>query len=111
LDSLKVAYEAFAAKAKSSMEECSKMQPYGEKREYLDACVNYFNTIHSLSQNEAKQMVILLSKDSTQMTEEDAANAGKFAEKLDADYAKVLKEAQAAQEAFAKEWQFEIKQD
>jgi hypothetical protein len=111
IDSLKVAYEAFAAKAKSSVEECSKMQPFGEKRDYLDACMSYFNTIHSLAQNEGKQMVTIMSKDTAQVTEEDVANVGKFAEKFDAEYAKVLKMAQEAQASFAKEWQFEIKED
>lgn len=111
LDSLKIAYEAFAAKAKSSVEECEKMQAFGEKRDYLDAVSAYFKTINSLAQNEGKQMVVIMTKDTSQVSEEDVANVSKYAEKFDADYAKVLKTAQEAQAAFAKEWKFEIKQD
>ncbi len=111
IDSLKIAYEAFAAKAKSSVEECAKIQPFAEKKDYLDAATAYFGTINNLAQNEGKQIVMIMTKDTSQVTEEDVANVGKCAEKFDADYAKVLKVAQEAQAAFAKEWKFEIKQD
>jgi hypothetical protein len=111
IDSLKICYDAFAAKAKSSLEECGKIEPFAEKRDYLDAATEYFKTIDALAQNEGKQMVTIMSKDTAQVTEEDIANVGKYAEKFDADYAKVLKKAQEAQAAFAKEWKFEIKQD
>lgn len=111
LDSLKIVYEMFAAKAKSSLEECQKMQAFGEKRDYLDACTAYFTTINNLALNEGKQMVVIMTKDSAQVTEEDVANVGKYAEKFDADYERALKGAQDAQVAFAKEWQFEIKEN
>lgn len=111
IDSLKIAYDDFAAKAKSSVEACAKIEPFGEKRDYLEAATAYFNTINSLAQNEGKQMVTIMSKDTSQVTEDDVANVSKYAEKFDADYGKVLKVAQEAQAAFAKEWKFEIKQD
>ena len=111
LDSLKLTYDAFAAKAKNSVEECGKIQPFAEKKDYLDAANAYFKTINALAENEGKQMVTIMTKDTSQVTEEDVANVTKYAEKFDADYAKVLKLAQDAQAAFAKEWKFEIKQD
>lgn len=111
LDSLKVAYEAFALAAKTGMEACGKIEPFAEKREYLDACSTYFKTINDLALNEGKQMVTIMTKDTAQVTEEDVANVGKYAEKFDAEYARVLKVAQDAQQAFAKEWKFEIKND
>lgn len=111
LDSLKMTYDIFAAKAKSSVEECGKIQPFGEKKEYLDAATEYFKTINALAENEGKQMVMIMTKDTSQVTEEDIANVGKYAEKFDADYAKALKSAQEAQSAFAKEWKFDIKKD
>lgn len=111
LDSLKIAYDVFAAKAKSSVDECAKMQSFNNNATYLDAAKSYFTTVNGLALNEAKQMVAIMTKDSMQVTEEDAANVGKFAEKFDAEYSRALKSAQEAQEAFAKEWKFEIKND
>jgi hypothetical protein len=108
VDSLKLTYEAFAAKAKASFGEVQNMQPFAEKREYLDAIVTYFKTINDLAQNEGRQLVDILSKDSAQVTEEDVANVGKFADKFNADYESALKAAQAAQTAFAREWKFEV---
>jgi len=111
LDSLKIAYEAFATKAKSSMEECAKIEAFAEKREYLDAAIEYFKTINNLALKEGREMVMIMTKDTSEVTEEDVANVGKCAEKFDADYGRVLKIAQEAQAAFAKEWKFDIKQD
>ena len=111
LDSLKLTYDAFASKAKSSFEDCGKIQPFAEKKDYLDAATEYFKTINALAENEGKQMVTIMTKDTSQVTEEDVANVTKYAEKFDADYGRVLKLAQEAQLAFAKEWKFEIKKD
>jgi hypothetical protein len=111
LDSLKMAYEIFAAQAKSSVEECAKMQPFAEKKDYLEAATAYFKTINTLAENEGKQMVMIMTKDTSQVSEEDIANVGKYAEKFEADYGKALKIAQEAQSAFAKEWKFDIKKD
>ncbi len=111
LDSLKITYTTFAAKAKSSIEEVAKIQAFAEKKEYLDAATEYFKTINALAENEGKQMVEIMTKDTSQVTEADVANVTKYAEKFDADYAKALKTAQEAQNAFAKEWKFDIKKD
>lgn len=109
IDSLKLAYQAFAAKTKSCLEEVQKMQSFADKREYLDAIIAYFTTINSLAQTEARQMVELMSKDSALVTEEDVANVGKYADEFNAGYEKAIKAAQEAQSAFAKEWKFEVR--
>lgn len=111
LDSLKIAYDAFAAKAKSSLDDCGKIEPFNKKSDYLNAAMEYFKTINNLATNEGKLMVEIMTKDTAQVTEEDVANVGKYAEKFDAEYARALKIAQEAQAAFAKEWQFEIKEN
>lgn len=108
IDSLKLTYQAFAAKTRNCLEEVRKIQPFAEKRDYLDAIIAYFTTLNNLAQTEARQMVDLMSKDSTLITEEDLANAGKYADQFNASYEQALKAAQQAQAAFAKEWKFKV---
>jgi hypothetical protein len=109
IDSLKVAYELFAAKAKSSLEECSKIQPFNEKKDYLEAATNYFKVMSGLAANEAKQVVTIMTKDTSLVSEEDFADVAKYVKKMDAENERINKIAQEAQEAFAKEWKIEIK--
>ncbi len=108
IDSLKLTHGTFAASAKSSLEACEKMQPFNEKRDYLDAAVSYFKVVKALADNEGKSMVDIMSKDSTQVTDADVASINTLAEKFDAEYEKVLGVVQKAQEAFAKEWKFDL---
>jgi major membrane immunogen (membrane-anchored lipoprotein) len=111
LDSLKITHELFMAKAKGTLEECQKMTDFNGKREYLESALDYFKTIQGLADNEGKQLVQILTKDSSQITEKDVADVTAIATKFDSDYAKVLKKVQDAQVVFAKEWKFEIKAD
>lgn len=108
LDSLKITQGNFEASAKSSLEAAEKMQPFGDKREYLDAAISYFKTVKGLAENEGKSMVEIMSKDSTQMTEADVTRINELAAKFDSDYEKILGTVQKAQEAFAKEWKFDL---
>ena len=107
-DSLKLTHGNFASSAKSSLESCEKMQPFNEKRDYLDAAISYFKVVKGLADNEGKNMVEIMSKDSTQVTEEDVNKINDLASKFDSEYEKVLGTVQKAQEAFAKEWKFEL---
>lgn len=107
-DSLKLTHSNFAASAKSSLETCEKMQPFGDKRDYLDAAISYFKVVKGLAENEGKSMVEIMSKDSTQVTEEDVNKINELATKFDGDYEKILGTVQSAQEAFAKEWKFDL---
>jgi hypothetical protein len=108
IDSLKITHGNFAANAKSSLETAEKMQPFGDKREYLDAAISYFKVVKGLAENEGKSMVEIMSKDSTQMTETDVAKINELAAKFDSEYEKILGTVQKAQEAFAKEWKFDL---
>lgn len=107
-DSLKLTHANFAASAKSSLEACEKMQPFADKREYLDAAISYFKTVKGLADNEGKSMVDIMTKDSTQVTEADVAKINELAAKFDGDYEKILGTVQQAQEAFSKEWKFDL---
>jgi hypothetical protein len=109
VDSLRIAYELFAARAKSSFEECSNIQPFNEKKEYLEAATSYFKAMNSLASNEARQVLALMTKDSAMVTEEDFANIGKYVQKMDAENERISKAIQSAQETFAKEWNIEIR--
>lgn len=108
IDSLKWAHTNFATNAKSSLETAEKMGPFADKREYLDAAIAYFKIVKGLADNEGKTMVDIMSKDSTQITEADVAKINELASKFDADYEKTLGDVQKAQEAFAKEWKFDL---
>ena len=50
-----------------------------------------------------------MTKDTSQITENDVADVTRLAGKFDTDYAKALQKVQDAQLAFSKEWKFEIK--
>jgi hypothetical protein len=108
LDSLKLMQNVFTERTKSSLEACEKMQPINEKRDYLDAAIEYFKTMNNLALNEGKLMSELMMKDSTQITEADIAKYDEYAGKFDSEYSRVFGKIQQAQEAFAKEWKFEL---
>ncbi len=50
----------------------------------------------------------IISKDSAQISEADITKVNEYAAKFDSDYEKVLGKVQKAQEAFAKEWKFDL---
>jgi hypothetical protein len=107
-DSLKLTHSNFVANAKSSLEIAEKMQPFAEKRDYLDAAITYFKVVKGLADNEGKNMVEIMTKDSTQITDADVNKINELAAKFDSDYEKILGTVQKAQEAFAKEWKFDL---
>lgn len=107
-DSLKLTHGNFAAGAKTSLEACEKIGPFADKRDYLDAAISYFKVVKGLADNEGKSMVEIMTKDSTQVTEDDINKVNELASKFDSEYEKVLGTVQKAQEAFAKEWKFDL---
>ena len=84
------------------------MQPFADKREYLDASIEYFKVVKGLADNEGKSMVEIMTKDSAQITDADITKVNELAAKFDSEYEKVLGKVQKAQEAFAKEWKFDL---
>ncbi len=110
MDSLKVMYGEFSAKSASALEESQKAQPFAGKTDYKDAAVEYFKTLNSLAQNEGKQILDILSKDTAQITPDDGTNLTLCAGKFDSEYARVFQKIQDAQMAFSKEWKFDVEE-
>ncbi|MGZ3866835.1 MAG: LIC11966 family surface protein [Bacteroidia bacterium] len=108
-DSLKLTQAQFSEKSKTALDQCTKMPEFGGKREYLDASIEYFKVTLSLADNEAKQIMTIMTKDSAQVTDKDVTDVTAFATKFDTEYAKILKKVQEAQAAFSKEWKFDIR--
>jgi hypothetical protein len=108
-DSLKIVHAQFSEKAKSSAEECKKMEEFNKKRDFADGAAEYFNTMVTLLENEGKQLVEIISKKDEDITETDIAKVTELATKFDAEYNKSLVKVQGIQNDFAREWKFEVK--
>lgn len=108
VDSLKYTHGKFSESAGLSLAACEKIGPFADNRDYLDAAIAYFKVVKGLADNEGKNMVEIMTKDSTQVTEDDINKVNEFASKFDSEYEKVLGSVQKAQEAFAKEWKFDL---
>lgn len=108
MDSLKLAHKLFAEKATSSLDASKKMSHFDEKNEFGNAAVDYFTAINSMANTEGKQIVDIMSKDSTQITQADLDNVTALSAKFDETYDKAYSNIQSAQEKFSKEWKFEL---
>ncbi len=108
IDSLQLTHKLFAAKAKSSLEESNKIAPFANKKEFSDVAHEYFTALNSIANNEGKEMVDIMSKDSTQITQADLDKINALATKFDADYSKVYDKIRAEQIRFSKEWHFDL---
>ncbi len=108
IDSLKSTHSKFVAKAKESLEASKKIGPFGDKTDFIDVTLDYFNTLNSIANTEGTQMVEIMSKDSSQIAQEDLDKIDVLAAKFDDDYSKAYDKISAAQEKFAKEWKFEL---
>lgn len=108
LDSFKIVQKQFNDEAQKSLTEIEQMKPFGGKREYADAAVNYFKTLNALVDNEGKQIVDILSMPADSLTDEDFDKISELAGRFDDEYGKVYNELEAAQIKFSKEWDFKI---
>lgn len=108
IDSLKIAHSAFAAKTQEGLSQSEKVEAFGESKEFRDAVVEYFTTLNSIATKEGKEMVDIMSKDSTQVTEADVEQVTNLATSFDTKYEGVHNKVKTAQEKFAKEWKFTL---
>ena len=108
VDSLKLAYGKFDSQVGASLDECKNMPAFAKQTDFRDAAVDFFTAVKKLADNEAKGMVDIMSKDTSQITEQDITNVTAFAATYDSEYTKALQKVQDAQAAFSKEWKFEI---
>ncbi len=108
MDSLVLTLKTYSAKSKTGLDEINKLAPFAEKREFLDAAVNFVKTLNALADNESKQMVEIMTKDSAAVTEAYVTKVEELSDKLNSESEKVSKVIEDAQTAFKNEWKFEI---
>ena len=108
LDSLKITHKLFTEKAKVSLDSCKKITPFNDDKDYLNAAINYFTTLNSLANNEAKEMVEIMLKDSSNIGQLDLDKINELAETFDEKYGEVYDKILEAQIKFAKKWKFKL---
>jgi len=108
LDSLVITLKSYSEKSKVGLDEINKLAPFAEKREFLDAAVDFVKTLGALADNESKQMVEIMTKDSAAVTEADVTKVEELSNKLNSESERVSKAIENAQTAFKNEWKFEI---
>jgi hypothetical protein len=108
MDSLVITQKHFSEKTKECLDEISKVEAFAEKKEFLNAAIGFVKTLNSLADNEGKQMTDIMTKDTVSITGEDIKKVEDLSTKLNDESNRVSKEIVDAQEAFAKEWKFEI---
>lgn len=108
MDSLAIAQRHYSEASKKCMDDINKVDGFAGKKEYLNAAINFVKTLHVMADNEAKQMVDIMTKDTSQVTEADISKVEELITKLDEESKRVSQEVVDAQQAFSKEWKFEI---
>lgn len=98
----------YAQKSKESLDEIAKLNAFDNKTGYLDAAKVFVNTLNSLANNEAKQMVEIMMKDSASVTELDIKTVSDLSDKLNKETDEATKLIEDAQQQFVKEWKFEL---
>lgn len=112
IDSLKITHTLFAAKTKASLENLSKVKPFEGKNELGNTATTLFTMLNNFTAGDAKQMVELLTKDSTMYTQQDDDKVQELAKKFDDEYSIAYDKLDKAQKEFSKEWKFDlIKED
>ena len=111
VDSLKITQKLFEEKAKSSLESSEKIGPFADKKEFSDVTHEYFNTLNSLAVTEGPQLVAIMSKDSTQLTQADLDKVTELASAFDDKYGKVYDKLKAEQVKFSTEWGFGLTEE
>lgn len=108
MDSLRLVHKKFSEKAAAHLKASKAMKPFDEKNEFGNAAVEYFTALDDMANNDGKQIVEIMSKDSTQLTQEDIDKATALSEKFDATYDKAYSKIEAAQLKFSKDWKFDL---
>lgn len=108
IDSLVICQKLYAQKSKESLDEIAKLNAFANKTGYLDAAKVFVNTLNSLANNEAKQMVEIMTKDTSSVTELDIKTVSDLSDKLNKETDEATKLIEDAQQQFVKEWKFEL---
>ena len=110
IDSLKLTHKLFSEKARSSLEIGKKIEAFADNRDFRNVALEYFTTMNYLADNEAKQMVEIMYKDSLQIPQSDVDEINKLAASFDETYGKVYDKILEAQIKFADEWKFKLEE-
>jgi hypothetical protein len=108
IDSLKLTHKLFSEKAKTSLERAKKIEGFADKKEFRNVALEYLTTMNYLADNEAKQMVEIMLKDSLQIHQCDVDEINKLAASFDETYGKVYDKILGAQIKFSAEWKFKL---
>ncbi|MCD6017937.1 MAG: hypothetical protein K0S53_1058 [Bacteroidetes bacterium] len=108
MDSLKLTQSHYSEASKKCVEDINKMDGFADKKDYLNAAIKFVKTLDVMADNEAKQMVDIMTKDTSEVTDADISKVEELITKLDEETKKVSQEVVDAQQAFSKEWKFEI---
>lgn len=110
IDSLKLTHKLFSEKAKTSLERGKKIEAFADNKDFRNVALEYFTTMNYLAENEAKQMVEIMYKNSLQIPQSDVDEINKLAASFDETYGKVYDKILAAQIKFADEWKFKLEE-
>ncbi len=108
LDSLMITQKNFSEKTKECLNEIKRAESFAGKKEFLSAAISFVKTLNSLADNEAKQMTDIMIKDTASITAEDIQTVEKLNARLNEESNRASEEIESTQEAFVKEWKFEV---
>ncbi len=108
MDSLVISLKQYSEKSKASLDEINKIGPFAEKKEYVDAAISFVKSLNAMADNEGKQMVEIMTKDTAAITEVDVEMVEQLSNKLNDESDKVSKAVEEAQNAFKTQWKFEV---
>ncbi len=106
IDSLKITQSLFVAASANAVAKAKVLQTFDNGSEFSDAAKSYVNEINFLANIEAKKLVELIAQDSTDFSEEQAAEIKKTAETYDAKYNIAYTKINEAQKVFSKKYGF-----
>lgn len=105
-DSLKITHTLFVNVTANALSKASKLESFDKSTTFADAAKSYVNEINFLANIEAKKLVELIAQDSTDFSEEQAAEIKKTAETYDAKYNIAYTKINEAQKVFSKKYGF-----
>ncbi len=108
MDSLIIAQRHYSEATGKCYNDINRIDAFGGNKEYLNAAINFVKTLNQMADNEAKQMVSIMSKDTADVTEADIFKVKELLAKLEQESERTSKEVVDAQQTFSEEWKFEI---
>jgi hypothetical protein len=108
LDSLIINQKHYAEASKKCVDDISKLAAFADNNDYLEAATRYVEKLNEMANNEAKEMVTIMTKASDDITEADISKVEQLVNKLDSKTKEASDDVEKAQRKFSEEWKFEI---